>query len=83
MASNSKEEFLGKLTAFHEQRGTRLETEPRVGARTVNLLDLYNTIIARGGYDKVSEEKLAWRKVGEVCSPLVYSTILRYSQIGV
>jgi len=58
-------DFIQKLATFHEKRGTHLEREPRVGAKTVDLLQLYNSVVNRGGYDKVSDEKLAWRKVGQ------------------
>lgn len=57
--------FIEKLAAFHEKRGTELQREPRVGAKFINLLDLYNGVVERGGYDKISEEKLAWRKLGQ------------------
>ncbi len=57
-------EFIQKLTAFHEKRGTHLEVAPKVGAKRLDLLHLYNVVVARGGYDKVSDEKLAWRKLG-------------------
>lgn len=57
-------QFIQKLAAFHEKRGTHLDAEPRVGSKTVDLLQLYNSVVSRGGYDKVSDEKLAWRKVG-------------------
>lgn len=57
-------EFVEKLKAYHEKRGTHFDPEPRVGAKNVDLLLLYNMVIERGGYDKVSDEKLAWRKLG-------------------
>lgn len=44
---------------------TTLDREPRVGSRHVNLLKLYRIVNARGGYDAVSGEKLAWRKIGQ------------------
>jgi chromatin structure-remodeling complex subunit RSC9 len=58
-------EFVAKLTEFHQKRGTHFEAEPRVGVKHVDLLHLFNTVIERGGYDKVSDEKLAWRKLGQ------------------
>ncbi|EKD13911.1 uncharacterized protein L3040_005477 [Drepanopeziza brunnea f. sp. 'multigermtubi'] len=57
-------EFIQKLVAFHEKRGTNLETAPKVGSKYINLLHLFNTVVERGGYDKLSDEKLAWRKLG-------------------
>ena len=58
-------EFIAKLTAYHEKRGTHFDPEPRVGSKHVDLLHLFNTVIERGGYDRVSDEKLAWRKLGQ------------------
>ena len=58
-------EFIQKLTEYHQKRGTHFEPEPRVGAKHVDLLHLFNTVVERGGYDKVSDEKLAWRKLGQ------------------
>jgi chromatin structure-remodeling complex subunit RSC9 len=58
-------EFIQKLTEYHEKRGTHFEPEPRVGAKHVDLLHLFKTVVDRGGYDKVSDEKLAWRKLGQ------------------
>lgn len=57
--------FVDKLASFHEKRGTELQREPRVGSKFINLLDLYRAVVDRGGYDKISEEKLAWRKLGQ------------------
>lgn len=42
---------------------TTLEAEPRIGNRHIDLFKLYNRVVAEGGYDAVSEVKLAWRKV--------------------
>lgn len=58
-------DFIAKLTAYHQKRGTHLDPEPRVGNRHVDLLKLFNTVVERGGYDRVSDEKLAWRKLGQ------------------
>lgn len=58
-------DFITKLTAYHQKRGTHLDPEPRVGTRHVDLLQLFNAVVERGGYDKVSDEKLAWRKLGQ------------------
>ncbi|TVY84820.1 Chromatin structure-remodeling complex subunit rsc9 [Lachnellula suecica] len=57
--------FIDKLAAFHDKRGTELQREPRVGSKFINLLDLFNAVVERGGYDKISDEKLAWRKLGQ------------------
>lgn len=59
-------DFIAKLQQFHQQRGTlaTFDPEPRVGSRHLNLMDLFKIVVDRGGYDKVSDEKLAWRKLG-------------------
>lgn len=59
-------EFMQKLRDFHRQRGTEntFDPEPRVGTKHINLLQLYTIVVQRGGYDKVSDEKLAWRTLG-------------------
>ncbi|KAL1836267.1 hypothetical protein VTK73DRAFT_5112 [Phialemonium thermophilum] len=59
------EEFIADLRKFHEQRGTSFEPEPKLGANHVDLLKLFKHIMAHGGYDKVSDEKLAWRRMCE------------------
>lgn len=57
------EEFMTKLKEFHEKRGTVLDPEPKVGLIYLDLFKVFNHIVASGGYDKVSEEKLAWRRM--------------------
>lgn len=57
------EEFINKLREFHLQRGTNFEVEPRVGQTPVDLLKLYKIVLENGGYDKISDEKLAWRNL--------------------
>ncbi|EGS19920.1 putative chromatin structure-remodeling complex protein [Thermochaetoides thermophila DSM 1495] len=59
------EKFIEELRAFHEKRGTNFDPEPKMGNTTVDLLKLFKYIVAHGGYDKVSEEKLMWRKMCE------------------
>lgn len=47
---------------------TRLETEPKVGVRHVDLHTLYNRVVEEGGYDLCSDTKakpLMWRKFAE------------------
>ncbi|KAB5566469.1 hypothetical protein GE09DRAFT_1106929 [Coniochaeta sp. 2T2.1] len=56
------EEFIAKLTEFHTKRGTSFDPTPKLGVRQIDLLKLYKYIVAHGGYDAVSDEKLAWRK---------------------
>ncbi|QUC21400.1 uncharacterized protein UV8b_05643 [Ustilaginoidea virens] len=57
------DEFMTKLKDFHEKRGTVLDPEPKVGLIFLDLYKVFNHIVANGGYDKVSEEKLAWRRM--------------------
>jgi chromatin structure-remodeling complex subunit RSC9 len=57
------EDFMSRLREYHLKRGTTLDPEPKVGAIHLDLLKVFNHIVASGGYDKVSEEKLAWRRM--------------------
>ncbi|KXH65793.1 arid/bright DNA binding domain-containing protein [Colletotrichum salicis] len=59
------EEFMAKLKAYHQERGTALEAEPKVGPVYLDLYKTFTHICANGGYDKVSDEKLAWRRMAE------------------
>ena len=59
------EKFIEDLRAFHTARGTQFDPEPKMGNMNVDLLKLFNFIVECGGYDKVSEEKLMWRKMCE------------------
>ncbi|KAI1822074.1 hypothetical protein F4861DRAFT_516325 [Xylaria intraflava] len=58
------EEFIQKLTAFHEKRATVFEPEPRLptmnGPAKVDLLKLYKAVIAKGGYDEMNKVQKAW-----------------------
>lgn len=60
------EEFIQKLTAYHQKRGTNFEPLPKVGTRFVDLKRLFDAVVESGGYDKVSEIKLEWRKIGDI-----------------
>ncbi|KAI0010350.1 hypothetical protein F4779DRAFT_577769 [Xylariaceae sp. FL0662B] len=57
-------DFIQKLTAFHEKRGTSFEPEPRLptmhGHVNVDLLKLYKAVIAKGGYDELNKVQKAW-----------------------
>ncbi|KAL2018253.1 hypothetical protein VTK56DRAFT_1007 [Thermocarpiscus australiensis] len=59
------EKFIQDLRVFHEKRGTNFDPEPKMGNVTVDLLKLFKYIVAHGGYDKVSDEKLMWRRMCE------------------
>ncbi|KAK9679655.1 Chromatin structure-remodeling complex protein rsc9, variant 2 [Basidiobolus ranarum] len=56
------EEFISKLEKFHKQRGTLLQKEPVLGSRKLDLCEIYKSVLARGGYDKVTSEK-GWRNL--------------------
>ncbi|KAF2171253.1 hypothetical protein M409DRAFT_63608 [Zasmidium cellare ATCC 36951] len=63
-----REDFIKKLTEYHEKRGTTLDPEPKVGIRHIDLFKLYNRVVEEGGYDLVSDTKakpLMWRKFAE------------------
>ncbi|KAI2633211.1 hypothetical protein GGS26DRAFT_555722 [Hypomontagnella submonticulosa] len=57
-------EFIQKLSAFHEKRGTPFEPEPRLptmhGHVNVDLLKLYKAVIEKGGYDELNKVQKAW-----------------------
>jgi chromatin structure-remodeling complex subunit RSC9 len=59
-----KDVFIQQLQAFHEQRGTSFEPEPRLptmhGHVHVDLLKLYRAVIAKGGYDELCKVQKAW-----------------------
>ena len=55
--------FMARLKDYHNQRGTQLDPEPKVGSMYLDLFKVFNHIITNGGYDKISEEKLAWRRM--------------------
>ncbi|KAF1911286.1 hypothetical protein BDU57DRAFT_524322 [Ampelomyces quisqualis] len=64
--AKEQQQFLDTLAKYHEQRGTVLEREPKVGSRYIDLLRLWKRVNAEGGYDKVSDtkgNKLAWRRI--------------------
>lgn len=57
--------FMKELAEYHQYRGTHLTREPALGPRKISLLKLYNKIIAYGGYDKVSDTSLMWRRIAD------------------
>ena len=44
---------------------TTVDFQARVNGKHIDLHKLYNHVTSRGGYDVVSAEKLAWRRVGQ------------------
>ncbi|KAF6230863.1 hypothetical protein HO173_010979 [Letharia columbiana] len=59
-----REGFVASLTKFGEERGINVDLQARVNTKHIDLYKLWNVVRSRGGYDAVSAEKLAWRKVG-------------------
>lgn len=55
------EEFIEKLKNFHNARGTKFDPEPKVGNCHLDLFKVFNHVVESGGYDKITDEKLAWR----------------------
>ncbi|CAJ2505390.1 Uu.00g127840.m01.CDS01 [Anthostomella pinea] len=57
-------DFIQKLIAFHEKRGTPFEPEPRLptmhGHVHVDLYRLYKAVIEKGGYDELNKVQKAW-----------------------
>jgi chromatin structure-remodeling complex subunit RSC9 len=54
--------------ADRSEYSTRLETEPKIGIRHVDLHKLYQRVVGEGGYDLCSDTKakpLMWRKFAE------------------
>ena len=41
-----------------------VDFQARVNTKHIDLWRLWNVVLSKGGYDAVSAEKLAWRKVG-------------------
>ncbi|KAG5519465.1 hypothetical protein PMAC_002092 [Pneumocystis sp. 'macacae'] len=56
--------FVKNLEEYHAKRGTgTFVREPVIGPHRIDLLKLYNRVIALGGYDKVSAEKSWWKNL--------------------
>ncbi|KAG4305311.1 hypothetical protein PORY_001481 [Pneumocystis oryctolagi] len=56
--------FVKNLEEYHLKRGTgTFVREPVIGPHRIDLLKLYNRVIALGGYDKVSAEKSWWKNL--------------------
>lgn len=57
-----------RCEADKSECSTRLETEPKIGVRHVDLHKLYQRVVGEGGYDLCSDTKakpLMWRKFAE------------------
>lgn len=60
--------ILEQLSDYWNNRRIQLDLQARVNGKHIDLFKLWNVVSIRGGYDAVSQEKLAWRKVGtEFC----------------
>ena len=42
---------------------TNFEQEGKISGKTINLHKLYRMVMQRGGYDRLSEERMAWRQL--------------------
>ncbi|MCJ1392901.1 Chromatin structure-remodeling complex protein rsc9 [Xylographa bjoerkii] len=58
-------DFFEDLKSYHAERGTSLDVNARVNGKHIDLYTLFGVVNKKGGYDVVSAEKLAWRKVGQ------------------
>ncbi|KAI4137715.1 MAG: hypothetical protein LQ341_005016 [Variospora aurantia] len=58
------EQFMQRLAAFHQERGTTLEVAPRVHGKPIDLQKLYKITLEQGGYDEVTRTRGAWRQLG-------------------
>lgn len=80
-----KKAFVADLFGFMRERGTPITKVPQLGHREIDLFTLYKQVTARGGIQKVIENKL-WKEVAEYFSfPSTCtnaSFILRINYIG-
>lgn len=60
-----EEEFLKDAEEYMRQRGVPFDREGKVAGRPAPLHRLYTLVMERGGYDAVSDTRMAWR---EICS---------------
>ena len=42
---------------------TSFERDAKISGRSIPLLKLYKLVMEKGGYDKLSEERMAWRQL--------------------
>ncbi|OAD76410.1 C2H2-type zinc finger transcription factor [Phycomyces blakesleeanus NRRL 1555(-)] len=57
--------FIQDLMQFHSRKSTRLQTEPVLGGKKIDLLKLYESVLEAGGFDQVTKNR-SWKKVGEI-----------------
>ena len=51
-------------TTYLSETSIPVDLNTRVAGRHIDLHRLFKVVNARGGYDAISAEKLAWRKLG-------------------
>ena len=56
--------LLWAATDFSNFLRINVDFQARVNTKHIDLYRLWNVVLSKGGYDVVSAEKLAWRKVG-------------------
>ncbi|KAG2179642.1 hypothetical protein INT44_006490, partial [Umbelopsis vinacea] len=56
--------FIRDLEDFHERHGTTLQAEPVLGGQKLDLLKLYKEVMASGGYQQVTQDRI-WKLLGE------------------
>ncbi|KAF7727037.1 Chromatin structure-remodeling complex protein rsc9 [Apophysomyces ossiformis] len=57
--------FINDLRNFHAQKGTTLQAEPVLGGKKLDLLVLYKSVVAAGGFDQVTKSR-NWKHVGDI-----------------
>ncbi|OZJ06843.1 hypothetical protein BZG36_00181 [Bifiguratus adelaidae] len=58
------EQFMANLREFHARHGTTLQPEPVLGGKRLDLLLIWKTVMAAGGYEKVTANR-GWKQVGD------------------
>ena len=57
-----RQNFVKKLFEFLQERGVSNLKIPQIGGKELDLLQLYNSVIRRGGAQKVTNNKL-WKEI--------------------
>lgn len=60
-----EDEFLNDVEEYMRRRGVPFDRDGKVAGRPAPLHKLYKLVLSRGGYDAVSDTRMAWR---EICS---------------
>ncbi|KAL0082207.1 C2H2-type zinc finger transcription factor [Phycomyces blakesleeanus] len=56
--------FIKDLQDFHNRKGTRLQAEPVLGGKKLDLLKIYQVVNAAGGFEEVTKNR-GWKQVGD------------------